>query len=146
MRHNNDYIPYIQDSKILGVIYDNKLTYTKHINSKISLARSAYSTLIRFQHFHPKTRLHLFKMYVLPILTFSSIPLLLNGFKSPKKTPDFSKQAYQTNIQHSLGRLHKKTQHYMKISTYPLQRKQYTKPSTNIKKNSTTEDNISSTY
>ena len=89
IRHNNNYIPYTQDTKILGVTYENKLTYTKHINSKIPLARHAYSTLNGFQQFHSKIRLHLFKMYVLPILTFSCIPLLLNGFKSLKKIQIF---------------------------------------------------------
>ena len=89
IRHNNNYIPYTQEAKILGVIFDNKLTYNKHINTKIPLAKHAFSTLNRFQQFHPKIRLHLFKMYVLPILTFSCIPLLLNGFKSLKKVQIF---------------------------------------------------------
>ena len=89
IRHNNNYIPYSPDCKILGVIFDNKLNFNKHINTKIPLARYAFNTLRRFQHLHPKIRFHLFKVFVIPILTFSGIPLLYNGHNSLKKVQIF---------------------------------------------------------
>ena len=67
----------------------NKLTFNKHINNKIPLAKLSNNTLHRFQHFHPKIRLHLFKIFVLPTLIFSVIPILHNGFKSLKKIQIF---------------------------------------------------------
>ena len=56
------------------------------------LRRCWFNTLRRFQHLHPKIRLHLFKTFVIPILTFSGIPLLYNGYKSIKKV-----QVFQNN-------------------------------------------------
>ena len=60
VRHNNNYIPYTPNCKILEVTFDNNLTFNKYINNKIPLARMAFNNIHRFQHFHPKTRLHLF--------------------------------------------------------------------------------------
>ena len=89
VRHNNEHIPFTHHCNILGVTFDNKVNFNKHIDNKVPLARLAYNTLHRFQHFHPKIRLHLFKIFVLPTLIFSVIPILYNGYKSLKKVQIF---------------------------------------------------------
>ena len=85
----------------MGVIFDNKLKFNKYIDKKLPLAKYAFNTLRRFQHFHPNTRFHLFKTFVIPILTFSGIPLLYNGHKSLKKVQIF--QIKQIKMAHNIN-------------------------------------------
>lgn len=79
IRHNNKYIPYQDECKILGVTFDHKLKFQKDIKKKITLAKIAQNKLRRFIFLHPKIQLQLFKLYVLPIITFCNIPLLYSG-------------------------------------------------------------------
>ena len=73
------YLPYCDECKILGVTYTSKNKYQKHINNKLKLAKIVAAKLRRFIFLHPKIQLQLYKIYVLPIITFSCLPILLAG-------------------------------------------------------------------
>ena len=85
VRYQNKYIPYCQESKILGVTFNHNFKFQNHIKKKISLAKTVCNKLRRFIYLHPKIQLQLFKLYVLPIITFSSIPILYSGVSGLKQ-------------------------------------------------------------
>ena len=79
IRNGNNYIPYCNETKILGVTFTTKNNFKKHINNKIKIAKIVAAKLRRFIFLHPKIQLQLYKIYVLPIINFSSLPVLLSG-------------------------------------------------------------------
>ena len=90
IRHNNNYIPYVEKSKVLGVTYSSNIKninniFVNHLDTKYTLARSAMIQLYRFRHLHPKILLQLFRIYILPLITFSIIPIIQTGPKGYKK-------------------------------------------------------------
>ena len=90
IRHNNKYIPYVEKSKVLGVTFSSNINnkkslFTHHLDKKWIIAKYATAKLYKFKHLHPKILIQLFKIYILPIITFSSIPLIHNGQNSLKK-------------------------------------------------------------
>ena len=89
IRHFNNYIPYVEKSKVLGVTFSSNITnknniFNQHINNKNTLARNAMTKLFRFRHLHPKILVQLFRIYILPIITFSVIPIIHTGIKGYK--------------------------------------------------------------
>ena len=89
IRHVNNYIPYVVESKVLGVTFASNISkidniFNKHLNKKNTLARIAMTKLFRFRHLHPKILIQLFKIFILPIITFSVIPIVHTGTKGYK--------------------------------------------------------------
>ena len=85
IRKDNNYIPYCTESKILGFTFKNSNKYKKHINQKLKLAKVVAAKMRRFIFLHPKIQLQLYKIYVLPIVHFSSLPILLAGQEGLKQ-------------------------------------------------------------
>ena len=93
IRKNNNYIPYCNESKILGVTFTSKYKFKKHITNKLNLAKVVAAKLRRFVFLHPKIQLQLYKIYVLPIITFSSLPILLSGHYGLKEVQKIQNKA-----------------------------------------------------
>lgn len=90
IRRNNNYIPYVEKTKILGVTFSSNINHNKnlfnhHLDKKYTTAKNATAKLYRFRHLHPKILIQLFKIFILPIITFSTIPIIHNGKKGLKK-------------------------------------------------------------
>ena len=107
----------------------------------MALNQLKISQLRRFQHLHPKTRFRLFKIFIVPILTFSGIRLLFNGHKSHKKVQTFQNR-YIRQV-HSI-----QWDDYIKNTTLHedlnLPLTTHSRLFTNFKLNWMTEDNTSS--
>ena len=75
MRKEQEEIPIekVESEKDLGVIIDDKLTYTKHINSKIKIANRNLEIIFRtFPYIDKDIFLNLFKSLVPPHLEYAS--------------------------------------------------------------------------
>ena len=79
IRINEKLIPYTDSTKILGVEFDNKLTFKKHIDHRIHLVKYTKSKLTRFKTLKTKLHLYLFNTLVLPQILFSITPILYSG-------------------------------------------------------------------
>ena len=75
MRKDQEELPIkkVESEKDLGVIIDNKLTFTKHINSKIKIANRNLGLIFRtFTCIDKEIFLNLFKSLVRPHLEYAS--------------------------------------------------------------------------
>ena len=73
---NGETIPYKQQTKILGVTIDQKLSLKQHINERTAHAKYTLSKLNRFNILDTKIQLKLFKTLCLPQLLFSPTAII----------------------------------------------------------------------
>ena len=83
---NNVPVRLLEEHKHLGIILDKQLTFTSHINSKLSIARKGIGTILRLRKYLPRTTLEqIFKTIIRPHLEYGDII-----FQQPPGTKDFS--------------------------------------------------------
>ena len=70
-------IPISKQNKVLGLNIDKYLRFNVHIKQKAAIARNALSNLERFRDSNLKTKLHLYKAFILPLLTYCPLALSL---------------------------------------------------------------------
>ena len=103
---NNVPVKFIDEHKHLGIILDKQLSFTSHINSKLSIARRGLGTILRLRKYLPRTTLELiFKTIIRPHLEYGDIifhqpplrniisPLVREG---PARNPEW--KSFQKNI------------------------------------------------
>ena len=69
-----------QSCTVLGVIFDTHFRFHTHIKSKAALANQALQSLYRFRCASPRTKLHLFKALILPLITYAPLSLTLAAY------------------------------------------------------------------
>ena len=84
---NNTEVKKVNDHKHLGLILDSKLSFTKHINEKIAIARRGIGIIRHLAPYLPlKSRDQIYKMHVRPHLDYCDIiyhiPVISNEFDS----------------------------------------------------------------
>jgi hypothetical protein len=84
---NNQIVRNVTDHKHLGLVLDSKLTFTKHINEKIGIARKGIGMIKFLSRYVPLNTLNqIYKMYIRPHLDYCDviyhIPSKLNPFES----------------------------------------------------------------
>ena len=79
IRISGEMIPYKDNTKILGTIFDSKLKFNKHLESRIKIAKYTKTKLTRFRTISTKLQIYLFNTLVLPQVLFSIIPILYAG-------------------------------------------------------------------
>ena len=84
---NNQIVRNVTDHKHLGLVLDSKLTFTKHINEKIGIARKGIGMIKFLSRYVPLNTLNLiYKMYIRPHLDYCDviyhIPSKSNPFES----------------------------------------------------------------
>ena len=72
-------IPISNTNKVLGLTIDKHLRFNIHINQKAAIASRALSNLERFRDSNTKTKLHLYKAFILPLLTYCPLALSLSA-------------------------------------------------------------------
>ena len=72
-------IPIKKSNKVLGLTIDNFLRFKHHISQKAAIALNALSNLERFRDSSIKTKLHLYKAFILPLLTYCPLALSLSA-------------------------------------------------------------------
>ena len=85
---NGETIPYRQQTKILGVTLDQKLTMKQHIQERVTLAKYTLSKLNRFRILDTRIQLKLYKTLCLPQLLFSPTAIIFPpkiGLESTQK-------------------------------------------------------------
>ena len=70
-------VPRTKNTKILGLIIDDRTTFHKQISQKKAIASTTLSNLQRFRDCSAKTKLHLFKALILPHLIYCPLALSL---------------------------------------------------------------------
>ena len=70
-------IPVSTTNKVLGLNIDKYLRFNFHIKQKEAIAKKALSNLERFRDSSAKTKLHLYKAFILPLLTYCPLALSL---------------------------------------------------------------------
>ena len=65
-----------QKTRILDVVFDNKLTFKKHVNQRIGAANYTLSRLKRFNNISTYLKYTLFQMLSLSQIMFSSTALI----------------------------------------------------------------------
>ena len=102
-------IPYKPDTKILGVVFDHRLSFNKHIKSKLPLMRHIAAKLHRFHHLPPHIQFQIFNTLVRPLITFSPLPILMAPYdtqtsiqavqnRTLRRTLDIPWHTYTRNI------------------------------------------------
>ena len=84
---NNIEVKRVNDHKHLGLTLDSKLSFTKHVNEKVAIARKGIGVIKHLAPYLPlKSRDQIFKMYVRPHLDYCDIiyhiPAISNVFNS----------------------------------------------------------------
>ena len=72
-------IPISRTNKVLGLTIDNHLRFNVHITEKVAIAARALSSLERFRDSSRKTKLHLYKALILPLITYCPLALSLSA-------------------------------------------------------------------
>ena len=57
-------------NKVLGVTFDKNLCFLQHITTKVGLAKNTLSNLSRFRGSSARTKMHLYKALIRPVLTY----------------------------------------------------------------------------
>lgn len=70
-------IPRTSQTKILGINYDDKLTFKSMIKEKACIAAKTLAELQRFRTATSKTKKHLYKALIRPLITYSPLSILL---------------------------------------------------------------------
>lgn len=78
-------IPNKTTNKVLGVTFDNKLSMRQHIDTKRAMAGKALTTIQRFRQASVKTKTHLYKALIRPLITYTPNALLLANTTNTKK-------------------------------------------------------------
>ena len=73
---NGETIPYKQQTKILGVTFDQKLTLKQYIQERITLAKYTISKLNKFNILDTRIQLKLYKILCLSQLLFSPTAII----------------------------------------------------------------------
>ena len=83
---NNVPVKFVDEHKHLEIILDKQLSFTSHINYKLSIARRGLRNILRHRKYLPRTTLELiFKTIIRPHLEYGDII-----FHRPPKTTAFS--------------------------------------------------------
>ena len=119
VKFDNTEIKIEQTGKFLGVHFDNKLTFKKHIDTKHAIARTRTIQLrtIASQKYGPsdKTMIRLFKAIVRPILEYGHISLITVNPNDIKKW-----EIIQTKfIRHTLISPHMLNSNTLKLANLP---------------------------
>ena len=72
-------IPISYYNTVLGLNIDKHLRFNIHINQKVAIASKALSNLERFRDSSKNTKLHLYKAFILPLLTYCPLALSLSA-------------------------------------------------------------------
>ena len=81
-------IPIKTTNKVLGITYDNYLRIHTHSLQKTAIARTQLNKLYRFHSATPRTKLHLYKALIRPLISYSPLTLSLTAntnFKNLQK-------------------------------------------------------------
>ena len=79
-------IPITLTNKVLGVTFDDKLTFRQHITMKRAIAGKALTSIQRFRTTAtPKTKTHLYKALIRPLITYAPNILQLAAPTNRKK-------------------------------------------------------------
>ena len=70
---------------VLGLLFDSNFRFNLHINSKAALARNALHSLYRFRCAAPRTKLHLYKTLIKPLLTYTPLALTQTAYTNKRK-------------------------------------------------------------
>ena len=73
---NGETVPYKQSTKILGVTFDQKLSFKQHIDERIAQTKYTLSKLNRFNILDTKIQIKLYKTLCLPQLLFSPTAII----------------------------------------------------------------------
>ena len=83
---NNIPVKLVNEHKHRGIILDKQLSFTSHINSKLSIARRGLGIILRLLKYLPRITLeHIFKTFIRPHLEYGDII-----FHQPPRTKEFS--------------------------------------------------------
>ena len=66
-------------------MFDKYFRFNLHINSKATLARKSLSSLYRFRCAGPRTKLHLYKTLIKPLLTYMPLALSQTAYTNKRK-------------------------------------------------------------
>ena len=72
-------IPISKVNIVLGLTIDNHLRFHIHISKKVAIASGALSNLERFRDSTSKLKLHLYKAFILPLITYCPLALSLSA-------------------------------------------------------------------
>ncbi len=78
-------IPITLTNKVLGVTFDNKLTMRQHIESKRAIAGQALTSILRFRTASVKTKTHLYKALIRPLITYAPYIIQMSAETHKKK-------------------------------------------------------------
>ena len=88
---NNVPVKRVDEHKHLGYIFDKQLSFTSHINSKLSIARRGVGTILRLRKYFPRTTLEQIDYTIIrPHLEYGDII-----FHQSPRTTEFS---FDTNL------------------------------------------------
>ena len=83
---NNIPVKRVDEHKHLGIILDKKLSFTSHVNSKLTIARKGIGSILRLRKYLPrKTLEQIYKNFIRPHLEYGDII-----FHQPSTTKEFS--------------------------------------------------------
>ena len=83
---NNIPVKLVNEHKHLGIILDKQLSFTSHINSKLSIARGGLGIISRLRKYFPRINLEfIFKTFIRPHLEYGDFI-----FHQPPRTKEFS--------------------------------------------------------
>ena len=72
-------LPITKQCTVLGVTYDNQLRFHKHITQKTAIANQSLLGLYRFRGADPRTKLHLYKALIRPLITYAPLSISLSA-------------------------------------------------------------------
>ena len=78
-------IPVTRTNNVLGVTFDHRLTFRQHIDQKRAIAQSALKSIHRFRKASNKTKTHLYKALVRPLITYAPNIIQLAAHTNKRK-------------------------------------------------------------
>ena len=93
-------IPRYNEIKILGVTFDSRAAYHKQTDKMTNLAKQTINLLKRFYPADTKTKLHLYKALVRPILDYAPGPSLISAATNQLKAQRIQNRALKWALDH----------------------------------------------